>query len=140
MKTTISSTTPSALEIECLVAVVLDHSNSASNEKNKKPELKVAASDPAVAAVAADLLESGEVSGKPFETNLLHKPASLKAKRLLLISGGGVKKFSSYDLRRSAGAAVRALKTRGIRSFAFVAPQGIPAPQPRHQQHHLAGE
>src|SRR5207237_2013237 len=103
------------------------HSNSTSNEKDKKPELRVASTDSAVQAAAADLLSSGEVNGKPFETNLLHKPASLKAKRLLLISGGSAKKFSSYDLRRIAGAAVRSLKARGIRSFAFIAPAGIPA-------------
>jgi leucyl aminopeptidase len=127
MKTTISSTAPSALDTESLVAIVLDYSNAASNEKDKKPELKVAASDPAIQAAASDLLASGEVSGKPLETNLLHKPSSLKAKRLLLISGGAAKKFSSYDLRRSAGAAVRTLKSRGIRSFAFIAPPGIPA-------------
>jgi leucyl aminopeptidase len=127
MKTTISLSTPSAIETEALVAVVLDHSSPGSSDKDKKPELKVATSDAAVTAVAADLLASGEVAGKPFETNLLHKPNSLKAKRLLLVSGGGAKKFSSYDLRRIAGTAVRTLKSRGIRSFAFVAPSGIPA-------------
>ena len=58
---------------------------------------------------------------------MLHKPAGLKAKRLLLISGGAAKKFAAYDLRRVAGAAVRTLKSRGIRSFAFIAPPGIPA-------------
>src|ERR1700683_2653816 len=129
MKTTISLVTPAELETESLVAVVLDHAEPASKakEKDKKLQLKVASADPAVQSVAADLLASGEVAGKVFETNLLHKPASLKAKRLLLISGGGAKKFSSYDLRRIAGVAVRALKSRGIRSFAFVAPTGIPA-------------
>ena len=127
MKTTISSATPSDIETESLVVVVLDQSNSVPNGKDKKPELKVATAYAALQAAAADLLASGEVSGKPFETNLLHKPTSLKAKRLLLISGGGTKKFSSYDLRRIAGAAVRTLKTRGIRSFAFVAPPSISA-------------
>jgi leucyl aminopeptidase len=125
MKTTISSSTPSALETESLVAVVLDHSNATANEKDRKPELKVATSDPAVQAAATDLLASGEVSGKAFETNLLHKPASLKAKRLLLVCGGSAKKFSSYDLRRIAGAAARTLKSRGIRSFAIVAPPSV---------------
>jgi leucyl aminopeptidase len=105
----------------------LDHSSASSGAKNKKPELKIAAGDPALQSVAADLLASGEVAGKPFETNLLHKPSGLKAKRLLLVSGGSAKTFSPYDLRRMAGAAVRTLKTRGIRSFAFVAPSGIPA-------------
>jgi leucyl aminopeptidase len=118
---------PSELETESLVAVVLDHSNAASTEKDRKPELKVATADAAVQSAAADLLGSGEVSGKAQETNLLHKPASLKAKRLLLVSGGSAKKFSSYDLRRVAGTAVRALKGRGIRSFAFIAPSGLPA-------------
>ncbi len=126
MKITISTSTPAQLEAESLVAVVLDHS-PASTDKNKKPELKVASGDPAVQSVAADLLASGEVSGKMFETNLMHRPVTLTAKRLLLVSGGGAKKFSSYDLRRIAGVAVRTLKSRGIRSFAFIAPPGIPA-------------
>jgi leucyl aminopeptidase len=133
MKTTISLTTPAQLETESLVAVVLDESGPANPEKNKeknkdtKPQLKLATSDSAVQSVPADLLASGEVTGKPFEINLLHKPAGLKAKRLLLISGGAAKKFTSYELRRIAGAAVRTLKSRGIRSFAFIAPPGIPA-------------
>jgi leucyl aminopeptidase len=132
MKTTISLSTPAEVETEALVAVVLDHSNPAPNDRDKKPELKVASADSAVNSIAADLLAGGEVSGKPFETNLLHKPSALKAKRLLLVSGGSAKKFSSYDLRRIAGTAVRTLKSRGIRSFAFVAPTGIPADEAVH--------
>jgi leucyl aminopeptidase len=127
MKTNISLSTPAEVETESLVAVVLDHSNASASEKDKKPELKVASADKAVSTAAADLLASGELSGKPFETNLLHKPAGLKAKRLLLVSGGGANTFASYDLRRLAGAAARTLKSRGIRSFSFIAPTGIPA-------------
>ena len=129
MKTTISLSTPTQLETESLVAVVLDHLDATEKEKNKdaKPQLKLATGDSAVQAAGADLLASGELAGKPFESNLLHKPAGLKAKRLLLISGGAAKKFTSYELRRIAGAAVRTLKARGIRSFAFIAPTGIPA-------------
>src|ERR1700689_2068745 len=129
MKTTLSFSTPAQLETESLVAVVLDHADPAQKQKNKdaKPQLKLAAADAAVQSAAADLLAGGELNGRPFESNLLHKPAGLKAKRLLLISGGAAKKFSSYDLRRIAGAAVRTLKSRGIRSFAFIAPPSIPA-------------
>jgi len=126
MNITISSSNPAAVDAECLVAVVLDQSTATSSDANKKPDLKLATSDTAVQAVVADLLAGGEVSGKPFETNLLHKPANLKAKRLLLISLGSAKKFASYDLRRAAGVAVRTLKGRGIRSFAFVAPPSLP--------------
>jgi len=125
MKTTIVNSAPSQVETESLVAVVLDHADAGSGEKDKKPELKVASRDAAVQAVAADLLASGEVTGKSFETNLLYKPANLKAMRLLLVSGGSAKKFSAYDLRRIAGTAARALKARGIRSFALVTPTGV---------------
>ena len=129
MKTTISLSTPPQLETESLVAIVLDYTEKDHNDsaKREKPQLKLATGDSAVQSVAADLLASGEMTGKPFEINLLHKPAGLKAKRLLLISGGAAKKFTTYDLRRVAGAAVRTLKSRGIRSFAFIAPTGIPA-------------
>jgi len=131
MKTTISLSTPTQLETESLVAIVLDHSEKDSTQKEKsnaaKPQLKLATSDTAVQSVATDLLAGGELTGRAFENNLLHKPAGLKAKRLLLISGGAAKKFSAYELRRIAGTAVRTLKSRGIRSFAFIAPTGIPA-------------
>jgi leucyl aminopeptidase len=129
MKTTISLSTPAQLDTESLVAVLLDHTDAAQKQKNKdaKPQLQLATSDAAVQAAAADLVASGELTGKPFEINLLHKPAGLKAKRLLLIGGGAAKKFTSYDLRRVAGAAARTLKSRGIRSFAFIAPAGVPA-------------
>src|SRR5579863_8808471 len=129
MKTTISLSAPAQLETESLVAVVLDHAEASQPAHNKdaKPQLHVESGDPAVQSAAAELLASGELTGKPFEINLLHKPAGLKAKRILLLSGGSAKKFASYDLRRLAGAAVRSLKSRGIRSFAFIAPSAIPA-------------
>lgn len=129
MKITISLSRPGQLETESLVAVVLDRAEPAQSQTEKKPQLEVATTDAAVQSAAADLLKSGELAGKPFETNLLHKPAGLTAKRLLLVSGGAAKKFSTYDLRRMAGAAVRSLKSRGIRSLAFVVPPEIPAPE-----------
>jgi leucyl aminopeptidase len=139
MKINLSFSTPAELETEALVAVALNHGQDSSasgsapsasaspSAKKEKPDLKLATADAAVQAVAADLLASGELNGKPFESNLLHKPSGLKAKRLLLLGGGPGKKFSAYDLRRLAGAAVRTLKARGLTSFAFVAPSSIPA-------------
>ena len=134
MKTTLSFSTPAELETESLVAIALDHTEldhtkldhtkkeRSDSAKNEKPQLKLATGDAAVQSVASDLLASGELTGKPFETNLLHKPAGLKAKRLLLIGAGAAKKFTSYELRRIAGAAVRTLKSRG-----FIAPPSVPA-------------
>ena len=127
MKTTISLSPPADLETESLVAIALNHADPAQSEKDSKPQIKLAAGDSALQAVTAELFSSGEVNGLPFETNLLHKPSGLKAKRLLIISGGRAKKFTNYELRRLAGTAVRTLKARGIRSFALVAPPNIPA-------------
>jgi leucyl aminopeptidase len=122
MKTNLILSSPAQLETECLVVVVLDRSEK-SADKNAKPELSVETSEAAIKSAAADVLSSGEVTGKAFETTLLHSPAGLKAKRLLMIGGGKAKTFSAFDLRRVAGAAVRTLKSRSLRSLAFVAPQ-----------------
>ena len=127
MKSTISLSSPSDLQTEALVVVALDHSEAGPSNNGRPPQLRLATPDSAVQSAAADLLASGELSGKLLETNLLHKPNGLKANRLLLVSGGNAKKFLSYELRRIAGAAARTLKSRGIRSFAFVAPPGIDA-------------
>ncbi len=133
MKTNLSSTTPSQLETDCLVVVVLDHSEDRS-EKEKaekdKPAPSVECDDAAVVAAAKDVIASGEVTGKIFETTLLHNPAGLKAKRLLLIGGGKAKNFSAAELRKLAGTAVRTLKGKSIRSFVFAhgAGDGVPSP------------
>src|SRR5216684_6033312 len=120
MKTILSLSSAAQLETECLVAVVLD-----KGEKDKT-EAYVSA-DKAIQQAAADLISGGDITGKTFEVAWLHKPSGLKAKRLLLIGGGKAKKFSTSDLRKLAGAAVRALKPRTLRSLAFVLPDGIPA-------------
>jgi leucyl aminopeptidase len=49
---------------------------------------------------------------------------------LLLVGGGKAKTFSAAELRKLAGAAVRTLKSKSIRSFAFVVPESaLPASQ-----------
>ncbi len=116
MKTILSLSSPAELETECLVAVVLDR-----GEKDKT-EAFVATTDKAVQEAAAEVISTGEVTGKGLETTLLHKPGKLKAKRLLFLGGGKAKKFAAADLRKLSGTAVRALKSRGVRSFAFIVP------------------
>src|SRR3989454_7697656 len=132
MKTNLSFSTPAEIETECLVVVALDQSEKDRNEKDRteknrgekdKPQVTLGTNDPALRDAAAEVIASGEVTGKMFESTLLHHPVKLKAKRLLLIGGGKAKNFSAFDLRRLAGAAVRTLKSRGLRSFGFVAPE-----------------
>src|SRR3984893_6736933 len=129
MNTNLSSSVPSQLETDCLVVVVLDQSEKDRGDKDK-PVVTVESSDAAVREAAKDVISTGEVTGKTFETTLLHRPAGLKAKRLLLLGGGKAKTFSAAELRKLAGAAVRTLKSKSIRSFAFVVPEtAVPASQ-----------
>jgi len=120
MKTTLSCSNPAEIETECLAVVVVDR-----GEKDK-PAPAVLGVDQAVQNAAAELLSSGEVSGKMFETVVIHRPEGLKARRLLLVGGGKAKDFSSPELRKLAGTAVRFLKPRQIRSLAFLLP-GMPS-------------
>src|SRR5580693_6698693 len=114
MKTNLSFAHPAEVETECLAVVVLDHGSK------DKAEVAVQSSDNAIKDVTAEVMGSGEVTGKIFETTLLHRPAKLKAKRLLLLGGGKAKNFTASELRKLAGAVVRFLKPKGIRGFAFL--------------------
>ena len=117
MKANLLLTNPAQVDTECLVVVALDRGSK------DKPEVVLEVSDDAVKKAAAEVIASGELTGKNFDTTLLLHPAGLEAKRLLLLGGGKAGKFSQFDLRRLAGLAVRTLKSRGLRSFAFVTPQ-----------------
>jgi leucyl aminopeptidase len=133
MNTTLASSAPFQLETDCLVVVVLDGDEKTAKRKDPPKKDKsspmLATTDGTVREAARDVLTSGEVTGRMFENTLLHRPAGLKAKRLLLIGGGKSKSFSTAQLRQLAGAAVRFLKAKNIRTFAFALPEtAIPAP------------
>jgi leucyl aminopeptidase len=117
MKTALSYSNPAEFDSECLAVVVVDR-----GEKDK-PAPAILGGNQAVASAAADLLAGGEVSGKMFETTVIHRPQGLKAKRLLLVGGGKAKDFSSSELRKLVGTALRYLKPKQIRSLAFVLPE-----------------
>jgi leucyl aminopeptidase len=116
MKIALSTTAPSQIDTECLVIPVLDR-----GEKDSAAEVQ--SSDAAVRKAAEELIGSKEVTGKLFETVLLHRPAGLKAKRVLFVGGGKSKNFSSVELRKLGGTAARFLKGKQLRSFVFVAPE-----------------
>ena len=104
------------LETECLAVAVVDEGTA------KEPRPALLTDDAAIRSAAADLLSSREVTGKIFETVMVHRPAGLKARRLLLVGGGRAKNFSAYELRKVAGTAVRFLKPKSIKALAFLAP------------------
>jgi leucyl aminopeptidase len=117
MKTTLSYSDPAELETECLAVVVVDQGAKG------KPAPTLLGGNQAVQKSAGELLASGEVSGKIFETVMVHRPQGLKARRLLLVGGGRARNFSSFELRKMAGTAARFLKPKQIRSLAFTVPE-----------------
>jgi len=90
-------------------------------EKDSKVEGALAELDAATGGQVRELADSGELTGKYLETTLLHNPKGLAARRLLLVGVGKPEKFTSRELRRSTGAAVRFLKARSVRRMAVLA-------------------
>jgi leucyl aminopeptidase len=68
-------------------------------------------------AQIAAIYESGECKGKEGDLALLHSPAGLAARRLLLVGCG--KTPDATALRKAAGTAVRHLKAKSVRNLAF---------------------
>ncbi len=66
-----------------------------------------------------ELYDSGEITGKPFETTLLHHVPGVRAKRVLAVGAGKPDKFNSGELRRAISAAVRHLKSKSIAEAAL---------------------
>jgi len=77
----------------------------------------------AITDAAAKVLESGEFKATLGESLLLHAPNGLKAERLLIVGLGKAKTLSVDEVRKGAGAAVRAAKPRGVREMAIAFPE-----------------
>ncbi|MGH9795766.1 MAG: leucyl aminopeptidase [Candidatus Acidiferrales bacterium] len=90
-------------------------------EKDSRIEGVLAELDAATGGRVKALSDGGELSGKTLEMTLLHNPPGLAAQRLLLVGAGKPEKFTLADLRRAAGAALRHLKSRGVKRLAFLA-------------------
>ncbi len=77
----------------------------------------------AVSQAAARFAASGEFKAALGEVLLLHAPAGLRAERLLIIGLGKSKSLTPDQVRKGAGAVVRALKPRAIREAAIAFPE-----------------
>jgi leucyl aminopeptidase len=77
--------------------------------------------DAALGGALSDVLESGEIAGKPNELAVVHaKDAPYR--RVALVGLGSREKFTPYALARLAGTAVRTLGKRNVATLAFVLP------------------
>jgi leucyl aminopeptidase len=126
MRTELSFAPLNEIEIDLLTVLAVDTQTSKGPEA--KPEPLLLTSDEAVKTAAASVLASGEFKAGVNETLLLHAPAGLKAKRLLLIGLGKQAKATLSNVRNAAGTAVRFTKPRGIRELAFALPDSETLP------------
>src|SRR5271155_703936 len=101
-----------AIEAQALVSYVFDEDSISG---------RVAEIDQASGGLLKRLASGGELTGKMLEMTLIHAPAGMKAERLLVVGAGKKEKFNSGELRKLAGAALRYLKSRGVRRIAFLA-------------------
>jgi len=120
MKTELLLKNAAEIETELLAVFAVD--NSTSKEKDAPQQLVLLSDEQAFTTAALAVLTSGEFKAEANETLLLHAPAGVKAKRLLLVGLGKAAKITPHDVRKSAGTAVRFAKPRGIRAITIALP------------------
>jgi leucyl aminopeptidase len=121
MRTQLSFANLAGIETELLVILAVDA--QASKGPDAKPEPMLLATDEAVKVAAAAVLTSGEFKAGANETVLLHAPAWLAAKRLLIVGLGKQAKVTIHSVRNAAGTAIRFTKPRGIRELTLALPE-----------------
>jgi len=112
MQITLETKPFAALEAEALVTYLFEETDPIQG--------RISELDAAAAGLLKKIVASGEVTGKALEFTLIHAPAGLKATRLLLAGAGKRDQFNGATLRKVAGAALRYLKSRSVRNFAFL--------------------
>jgi len=116
MQITLDTKSYAAVETEALVTYLF--------EENDPIQGRIAEIDGAAGGLLKKLATGGEINGKALEFTLIHAPAGLKAARLLLVGAGKREAFNGATLRKLAGAALRYLKARSVKSFAFLVREG----------------
>jgi leucyl aminopeptidase len=112
MQITLETKPFATLETEALVSYVFEDGDPIQG--------RIAEVDQLTEGLLRKLVVSGELTGKPLEMTLVHVPRGLKAARLLVVGAGKREKFDTAVLRRIAGAALRYLKSRSVKQFAFI--------------------
>jgi leucyl aminopeptidase len=120
MRAELSFASIEGIATELLAVLAADTQTEKGPDAKPKPALLTA--DPAVQAAAASVLATGEYKGGANERVLLHAPAGLAAKRLLIVGLGKLAKATVHSVRDAAGTAVRFAKPRGIREVVLALP------------------
>jgi leucyl aminopeptidase len=127
MRTEVSFAPSAGIATELLAVLAVDTQTAKGPDTDivAKPQPTLLTTDVAVEAAAAGVLASGEYKAGTNETVLLHSPAGLKAKRLLIVGLGKLAKATVHGVREAAGTAVRFAKPRGIRELTLALPESF---------------
>src|SRR5580698_4715380 len=123
MQTEISFAPVAGIATELLAVLAVDTQTEKGPEAKPRPTLLT--TDAAVLAAAASVLSTGEYKAGANETVMLHAPAGLTAKRLLIVGLGRLAKATVHSVRDAAGTAVRFAKPRGIREVTLTLPENF---------------
>ncbi|MGW8247517.1 MAG: leucyl aminopeptidase [Acidiferrobacterales bacterium] len=110
MEFTALSTDPTQHECDCLVVGVFKDSSLTATAK---------VIDEATGGRLAEVIDTGDFTGKSSQTMMLHKLPNLKATRVLLVGCGEEAKFNATELRKASEAAARALNESASTNAAF---------------------
>src|SRR6516162_884748 len=105
MQTELSFASLAEVRTELLTVLAVDIQTAKGS--NAKPQPVLLTGNEAVKSVADAVLSSGEYKAGANETLLLHAPAGLAAKRLLVIGAGKLAKATAHSVRSAAGTAIR---------------------------------
>jgi len=123
MRSELSFTPLAQIQTELLAVFATD--TQTVKGPDAKPQPVLLTSDEKVRSAAAGVLSSGEYKAGPNETVLLHAPAGLAAKRLLIVGLGKKAKATVHAVRNAAGTAVRYTKPRAIRELTVAVPEAV---------------
>jgi leucyl aminopeptidase len=127
MHTELSFSPLAGIGTELLIVPAFDTQTAKGPDAKPLPVLLSA--DEAIQSAATAVLASGEFKAAANETVLLHAPAGLAAKRLLIVGLGKQAKATVHSVRNAAGTAVRFAKPRGIREVVFALPDARELPE-----------
>jgi leucyl aminopeptidase len=114
MELKLTATPPNGIETDALIAV-------ASEREPDSPLTELQELNRLTAGWVEEVHKSGEFKGKAYETTVLHRPAGLMARRLILAGTG--KRLDSAEIRRAVAAGLRKARAIGAASVAVCLPE-----------------
>src|SRR5438105_5489783 len=118
MNTQLSFGDAVAFETPMLAVLIVD----SAEKKDEEPRPQILSSSNPFDAATRTFLTSGEFKAGLGEIALLHAPEGIRERRLLLVGLGKAKDVSLDRIRKGAGTAMRAAKSRKVRQIAILLP------------------